>query len=213
MSQQINLCNPLFRKQEKYFSAATMIQSLIIILVGALLFYAYLQYQYRDLVKQTQQMSQRQTEAQQQLTQAAATMGIRKPSQQLIDNVAAAERALHAQQVILDLLKTGDMGNQTGFSAYFQALSRQTVHGLWLTGFDVTGTGSQISLNGRALQAELISQFINKLKKEPQFIGANFTTFEISQPKPATASNTDTPPPNLPYVNFSLTNIMAEPAK
>jgi uncharacterized lipoprotein YddW (UPF0748 family) len=212
VSQQINLCNPLFRKQEKYFSAITMTQSLVIILTGALLFYVYLQYQYRDLVKQAQQMSQRQNQAQQQLIQVAATMGARKPSQTLIDNVAEAERATQAQQIILSLLKTGEMGNQTGFSAYFQALSRQTVHGLWLTGFNVTGSGSQISINGRAMQAELVPQFINKLKNEPQFVGANFTAFDISQPKPV-ISATGTPLPSLPYINFNLTNIVAEPAK
>jgi hypothetical protein len=213
VSQQINLCNPLFRKQEKYFSAITMVQSLAIILFGALVFYTYLQYQYRDIVKQSQQMTQRQTEAQQQLTQAATTMGPRKPSQALLDSVTKAERAMQAQQVILGLLNTGEMGNQAGFSAYFQALSRQTVHGLWLTGFNVVGTGSQISINGRALQAELIPQFIGKLKNEPQFVGADFTALEIAQPKPATTNATDTPPVSLPYINFNLTNVVAEPAK
>ncbi|BBP01374.1 PilN domain-containing protein [Sulfuriferula nivalis] len=213
MSQQINLCNPLFRKQEKYFSAITMVQSLAIILLGALLFYAYLQYQYRDLAKQAQQMSLRQTEAQQQLTQVASTMGPRKPSQALLDSVAETEHAVQAQQVILGLLKTGEMANQTGFSAYFQALSRQTVHGLWLTGFDVVGMGSQISINGRAMQAELIPQFIGKLKNEPQFVGANFTALEIAPPKPVTTNTTDTPPVSLPYTNFTLTNVVAEPAK
>ncbi len=215
MSQQINLCNPLFRKQEKYFSALTMMQSLAIILAGTLLFYAYLQYQYRDLTQQARLMAHRQTDTQQQLTKVAATMGARKPTQVLVDNIAQAEQAMHAQQIILGLLQSGELGNQTGFSAYFQALSRQTVNGLWLTGFDIVGTGSQISINGRALQAELIPRLINKLKHEPQFTGINFTALDIRQPVPAATNTTSTaaPPPSLPYINFSLTNIVAEPAK
>lgn len=214
MSQQINLCNPLFRKQEKYFSAATMMQSLAIILVATLLFYAYLRYQSADLVQQAQKMAQRQTDAQQKLSQAAATMGARKPSPVLVDNVAQAEQAIRAQQMVLDLLAQGELGNQTGFSVYFQALSRQTINGLWLTGFELIGAGSQISINGRALQAELIPQFINKLKLEPSFAGAHFTALDISLPPPT--SDTTSPnesAPSLPYINFSLTNIVAEPVK
>ena len=34
MSQQINLFNPLFMRKEKYFSARTMLQSLVLIALG-----------------------------------------------------------------------------------------------------------------------------------------------------------------------------------
>ncbi len=211
MSQQINLCNPLFRKQEKYFSALTMLQSLAIILVAALLFYAYLHYQSAGLAQQAQKMAQRQTDTQQQLTKVAATMGARKPSQTLVDSVAQTEQAIHTQQIILDLLSQGELGNQTGFSIYMLALSRQTLNGLWLTGFELIGAGSQIGINGRALQAELVPQFISKLKREPAFTGIKFTALDISQPLATT--NATNAPPSLPYINFSLTNIVAEPVK
>lgn len=219
MSQQINLCNPLFRKQEKYFSAVTMAQSLAIIFVAALLFYAYLRYQSTDLAQQSQKMAQRQTDAQQRLSKIATTMGPRKPDPVLVDNVAQTEQAIRTQQLVLGLLSQGELGNQTGFSAYFQALSRQTVNGLWLTGFEFIGTGSQITLNGRALQAELIPQFINKLKHESLFAGARFTTLDMRLPAPSITNTTGTTNttisavPSLPYINFSLTNIVAEPAK
>lgn len=217
MSQQINLCNPLFRKQEKYFSALTMAQALGIILIVALLFYAYLRYQSNDLAQQSQKMAQRQTDTQQQLTKVATTMGVRKPSQTLVDSVAQAERATHAQQIILGLLKSGELGNQVGFSAYFQALSRQTVNNLWLTGFNIVGAASQISIDGRALQAELIPQFINKLKNEPAFSGTSFTALDIRQPlPPAPDTNNATKlanQPSPPYINFNLTNVVAEAAK
>src|SRR5258706_7273730 len=41
VSQQINLYNPLFLKQEKYFSARTMTQALGLIALGLLGLYAY----------------------------------------------------------------------------------------------------------------------------------------------------------------------------
>ena len=45
MSQQINLFNPIFLKQRKYFSLLTMLQALGLIVLGSLFFYGYALYQ------------------------------------------------------------------------------------------------------------------------------------------------------------------------
>ncbi len=44
MSQQINLFNPIFLKQKKHFSAATMAQALGLILLGCVILSAYVSY-------------------------------------------------------------------------------------------------------------------------------------------------------------------------
>ena len=49
MSQQINLFNPIFLKQEKHFSALTMAQGLGAIFLAAILFTAYTAYQLSSL--------------------------------------------------------------------------------------------------------------------------------------------------------------------
>ncbi len=49
MSQQVNLFNPIFLRQKKYFSAVTMVQSLGIILAGVAVFYGYALLQIRDV--------------------------------------------------------------------------------------------------------------------------------------------------------------------
>ncbi|MDR3390925.1 MAG: PilN domain-containing protein [Sulfuriferula sp.] len=203
MSQQINLCNPLFRKQEKYFSAITMAQALGLILLGCLLFYGYLLYQTRGLVKQTVQMTQIRDTTQHQMTVLATSLAARKPDPSLTAAVARAEHEVQARQIILDLLSQGELGNQSGFSDYFKALSRQTVNGLWLTGFDVTGNGTDITISGRALQAESIPVLIRRLKDEPKFSGAHFATLDIHHPE-TPATSTGTPGTPLPYIEFTL---------
>ncbi|WP_124948894.1 PilN domain-containing protein [Sulfuriferula thiophila] len=212
MSQQINLCNPLFRKQEKYFSAVTMAQSLGLILLGCAVFYAYLAYQTRALTKQAGQMVQMHEAAQRQLTTLATTMAARKPDPLLTDAVAKAEQDVRARQVILDLLQQGELGNQTGFSEYFKALSRQTVSGLWLTGFEVIGNGNQITISGRALQPASVPLLIQHLKFEPVFAGVHFAALDMRHPDTPTTS-TGTPGLPLPYIEFTLGNSKAEPAK
>jgi len=203
VSQQINLCNPLFRKQEQYFSAATMAQSVGLIVLGCLLFYAYLGYQSRALTRQTAEMSRMRDTTQHQLTMLAATVAARKPDPSLVDAVVRAEQEVHAREVLLSLLQQGELGNQTGFSNYFKALSHQTVSGLWLTGFDVIGTGDQITLSGRALQAASIPELIQRLKTEPAFAGAHFATLDIHHPK-APNPSAGTPGTPLPYIEFTL---------
>lgn len=203
MSQQINLCNPLFRKQEKYFSAVTMAQSLGLIVVASLLFYGYSIYQTRSLTRQVAQMSQMHDTTQRQFASIAATSGVRKPDIHLTEALKLAQSEVKNRQDILDMLNQGELGNQAGFSEYFKALSRQTVDGLWLTGFDVIGSGDEISIRGRAMQAALVPSLIRKLKTEPRFVGTNFAALDIHQPTaPRSSTGTVAEPP--PYVEFTL---------
>ena len=49
MSQQINLFNPIFLKQRKYFSLLAMLQALGLIVLGSLFLYGYALYQVEQL--------------------------------------------------------------------------------------------------------------------------------------------------------------------
>lgn len=222
MSQQINLCNPLFRKQKKYFSAITMIQALGLILLGVFLFYGYLDYQTRSLAGQDKQMAQLQDNTKRQLGELASRVGSRKPSQLLADHVAQAEQTVHTEQSVLNILQHGELGNQTGFSPYFAALSQQTVNGLWLTGFDITGMADQVEIDGRALQPELVAKLIQQLKNEPVFAGVHYTRLDIRRPALADkdANTGDNKPVDktiaasaAPYIEFTLTKTVTGQAK
>lgn len=226
MSQQINLCNSLFHQQKKYFSAMTMVQSIGLILLGILFFYGYLAYQTRALTAQTRQMTQLYDNAKTQLDTLVRQVNQRQPSPLLVERIAQTEQALHAQMLILNLLQHGELGNQAGFSPYFTALSHQTVTGLWLTGFSITGQADQISLAGRALQPELIAKLIQQLKSETIFSGIQFTTLTIQRPviadknapdnKKATSDHSANS--TVPYIEFTLNKATAaqtttEPSK
>ncbi len=59
MSQQINLFNPIFMKQRKYFSLLTMLQALGMIIAGSLIFYGYAIYQVGQLKQQSEENTKR----------------------------------------------------------------------------------------------------------------------------------------------------------
>lgn len=183
MSQQINLFNPLLRKQKKYFSAVTMAQALGMVLVGVLLFYAYIAYQVRVTTKQEADLSRSLQSSQKALDKLAAVASGKQKNPQLEAEVARLSQQIASRDKVLKTLESGSLGNTKGFSEHLRALSRQSVHGLWLTGFVITGTADATEISGRALQPELVPAYINRLKQEPALQGKSFSVLEMHQPK------------------------------
>jgi len=71
---------------------------------------------------------------------------------------------------------------QTGrFSDYFQALSRQTLDGVWLTGFSAEWPNGRMTLSARALSADLVPRYLKRLNEEPLFRDRRFATLEVGE--------------------------------
>lgn len=183
MSQQINLFNPVFLTQKKYFSVLTMLQALGLIMLGAALFYAYALYQVEQLSKQADEMSKRYATEQVRLVNISNEYSPQRTRQLQEEELKRLEEQAAAQQSLLNLLKSGAIGNTEGYSEYMRAFARQSVSGLWLTAFDVIGDGSQMSLSGAALNPQLVPVYIQRLSKERIMQGKRFATMQIEQPK------------------------------
>jgi Tfp pilus assembly protein PilN len=211
VSQQINLFNPIFLKQKKHFSAKTMLQGLGLILLGSIAVVAYARLQLSSLSNEAAATSDRLKATQEQLTKVVTEYAPKKKSGVLEDEVKQVETDLKARQHVIDLVQKGDLGNTKGYSAYFRALSRQIVGGLWLTGFRIDGGG--IELRGRALQPELVPEYIARLGQEPVMKGKSFSALEMHVPmvdKPvksdAAASGSGAATQQVPasYIEFRL---------
>jgi hypothetical protein len=199
MSQQINLFNPAFLKQKRYFSVRTMLQALGLILLGAASLYGYAIYQHKLLAKQVEEMSRRYAAEQLRLAVFSREFSPEKSSQRLQEELQKIESESLAQQEILDTLKSGVIGNTDGYSEYLRAFARQTVHGLWLTGFQIEGDGVRMSLNGAALSPKLVPAYIQRLSKEKVMRGKTFASLQIQLPKTVPSQQTDNH-----YVEFSM---------
>lgn len=205
MSQQINLFNPIFLKQKKYFSAVTMVQALGLILLGSLLLVAYTNYQLAMLEREAKSVSGQLVLAQAQLAKVTADYGPRQMSKSLDDDIQSAEAELKSLQQVSDTLKNGEFGNTKGYSAYLRAFSRQIVGGLWLTDMNLVGAGNEIGIKGRTLNPALVPVYISRLKNEPIMKGKSFATLEMQVPQPDLAKKAQAIKP-LPagYIDFSL---------
>jgi len=183
MSQQINLFNPVFLKQRKYFSLLAMLQALGLIVLGSLFLYGYALYQVRQLEQQSATTNKRHSAEQARFERSAAEFSPQQAMQTLQAEIRQLEQNLAEQARMVDTLKSGSIGNTTGYSQYMSAFSRQVVQGLWLTGFKMTGDAAQISLSGGVLDPELLPVYIQRLGKEQVMRGKTFSTLQMQQPK------------------------------
>jgi hypothetical protein len=202
MSQQINLFNPIFMKQRKYFSLLTMLQALGMIVAGSLLFYGYALYQVAQLKQQSEESTKRFNSEQARLARFAASYSPQQSTQLLQDEVRRLEKQVAEQGAMVNDIRSGAVGNTTGYSEYMRAFSRQVTQGLWLTGFKVVGDPAQISLNGAALEPEMLPAYIQRLSKEKVMQGKTFANLQMQQPK--AEAGKDGKPIAPHYVEFKL---------
>ena len=199
MSQQINLFNPIFLKQKKYFSVLTMLQALGLIVLGSSVFFGYAWYQVDQLARQTQEMTKRYESEQKRLVNYANEFSPERSSQLLNDELSALEAQAATQNNLLGTLKSGAIGNTQGYSEYLRAFARQSVSGLWLTGFDISGDGAQMSLQGAVTNPQLLPAYIQRMNKEPVMRGKSFSALQMKQPRAAEGKTAV-----RGYVEFSL---------
>ncbi len=206
MSQQINLFNPVFMKQRKYFSLFAMLQALGMIIAGSLIFYGYAIYQVDQLSRQLDENTKRYNAEQQRQARAVAEFSPKQSVQLLQNEVQRLEKQTAEQNEIIETLKSGALGNTIGYSEYMRAFSRQVVQGLWLTGFKVTGDAAQISLSGGVVSPELLPTYIQRLRKERIMRGKTFSTLKMQQSRADESAGGGQTPASAArrYVEFTL---------
>ncbi len=183
MSQQINLFNPIFLKQKKYFSVVTMLQALGLIALGSAAFYGYAAYQVAQLSRQAEETAKRYAVEQARLVNYSNEFSQQRSGQMLEDELKQVEAQARAEEAVLATLKSGVIGNTEGYSEYMRAFARQSINGLWLTAFDITGDGTQMSLSGAVVNPQLVPAYIQRLGREKVIRGKSFSTLQIQQPK------------------------------
>lgn len=181
MSQQINLFNPVFMNQRKYFSTFTMLQALALIVLGLALFYSYAVYHIKSLAVELDATSRRYVEEQAKLQRYTAEFSPQE-SQQLLENeLKSTEARLVTQQKLIETLKSGAIGNTTGYSEYMRAFARQALRGLWLSSFDIVGDATRISISGAVLSPDLLPTYIRRLNQEPVMRGKSFAALQMKR--------------------------------
>lgn len=185
MSQQINLVSPLLLKKRYAFGLREMGLVLGLILLATLGWAGYLHYQAGELESRAEQKEAQQIEAQLALDELTAVAT--RPVSALLTERAKATQAQVAQREAL-LASIGDTMEQTstGFSPRLRALAQGITEGVWLNGF--TLAPEYVTLKGSALNAGLLTSFIDRLGKQAPFAGTQFSGMNAVLAKSTTES-------------------------
>jgi len=182
MNQQINLYQPMFRRQEKVFSALTMLQTISLFLVVLGIIYFYGQYQLKPLQEQVRKLSRDTASLQAQVSKYRKQAPPANRSKLLGNEIARLQQELDQRRRIRDILAHREIGNSTGFSGYMEALARQHVQGTWLTGVEIDNGGKSLSLHGKTLASELVPRYIQRLGSEQILAGISFNAMDLERP-------------------------------
>jgi hypothetical protein len=205
MAQQINLFSPLFLKKKRYFSALTMVQALAAVLGGSAAIYAFELRQNATLEAALAASEKQLATQREQVIKLSKEFGTQGASRTLAEELARAEERLQQRRTLLGDLQTGVGANAEGFARYLEALARQAVPGLWLTGIDIGGQRNALVIKGRALESRLVPAYISGLNREPAFAGKPIGELQVSARDAASAPPAAKAPGQPPrYIEFSL---------
>ena len=179
MHQQINLYQPVFRKQLKVFSATTLAQIAGAVLVLLVVILAHARWTLAGMENSAAALQQQYDRLQSQMD--ALEADFRTPDTQALD--AEIEHLLadiNQRNYLLAQFSRLVIQHRSGFADQFKVLAEQHVPGLWLEGVKVNGEG-QIELRGTTLDARLVPIYLQQLAKRPDLSGSSFETLSMTR--------------------------------
>ncbi len=191
MFQQVNLYQPIFREEQKLFSATTIGTGLGFIAAGLVMIALYSWWQIAALDRALRAI-QTQDQVHAQLVATSNALFDRGDSEQALSSrVNGLAVELDRRQQALRYLGSGEAAARGGFAERVEALAREQLDGLWLKGAIFTAESGRFALNGSASNAELVPIYLARLAHEPALAGAKLESLEIRQPKGADQGHVD----------------------
>jgi Tfp pilus assembly protein PilN len=187
MNQQINLYQPIFRKQKEFLSAIAMAQLSVVALLFFAGLYGYSLHQMQQMQSQLATVKNNVTKMKVSVAEFQSRQVLIVPSKLLQAEINRASDELAQRKRIVNVLSKGSFANTTGFSGHFEALARQHLNGSWLTGISIETGGESISLKGITYAPELVPRYLQRLLEEAVFAEASFSLMELNR----SAENTE----------------------
>ena len=174
MKQQINLYQPIFRKQQIIFSAQTIawlaLGLLLLLVVWSLLI--------SQRVGALERQLDNQRAAEQRVMAQITELGQDQPDES--DRIALEQEIERLNQRRTDLRQSLAAMHQrqpvadSRLHERYDALARQRPAGLWLTELRLDEQHGDIAMRGRALAARLLPAYLDALSSEPLISGTGF---------------------------------------
>jgi len=194
MSHYINLYDPALRRQRQWLTAANLLFAVALLFLVLLGWGAWLRVQVAGLTTEEAMLADQTKAAREESVSLATALASHKADPKLELDLAAVKELIGVRQGILTTLGQGQSPASGGYAEYLRSMARQTIAGLWITGFSVGTDQSRMEIRGRTLDPALLPEYIRRLNAEPAFRGHRFAALSVSVPAPAASATTQTVP-------------------
>jgi hypothetical protein len=181
MNQQINLFQPIFRKERKVLSFEALVQISGIVIVALAALYGYGTWSNRGLSTEVSGLKKQHDERISMLERISREVSSRSDGNEVAQEIQRLESELAAERYIVSLLGNDKLGKALGFSEYLEIFSRRVVQGMWISKFSIFDGGEHMLIKGGALSADLLPLFLQGLSEEPSLAGLEFTVLQMAR--------------------------------
>jgi Tfp pilus assembly protein PilN len=183
MRQQINLYQPIFRRERKPLSAVMVATTLGVVALALTAISVYTARDVERLRGQVAQLIEQQDKQQAELAKVGETLSRPARRSDVEARVKALTATLSERTQALQVLQSGAAGQTSGFASRMEALARRHVDGLWIDGLAMSGTRSTMSISGGSVDADVVPAYLRSLSSETVLSGTRFDDFVIERPE------------------------------
>ncbi len=194
--QQINLYQPAADLSRQPFSARAAVLCMSAVLVAVVAIWAYGSWQVSGMQRAVTALEQQQRHQEDTLNAAGAIHAARAKPEQLQAQIKELTGELATRRRALAMLHSGAEGRTVGFSGRLSGLARRHVDGLWIDHIVLSGSAETMTLEGIALDADMVPRYLRDLAQDPDLAGARFDELVIERPVPQPDSHAAAVPAN-----------------
>lgn len=181
MSQQINLYQPIFRKEKIVFSAQTIAWLSLGLVVLLTLWSVLVGQRVAGLEAELERQQQAEQRAVRQVAELQSSMPPEQPDAVLQTQIERLQARRDGLQESLTALERRMPAAEINLLARLDALSVEIPDGLWLTGLLMADQGQTLTLHGNALEARLVPAWLSELSTVEQFSGLGFRQIRLKE--------------------------------
>ncbi|MBA1147175.1 PilN domain-containing protein [Ectothiorhodospiraceae bacterium WFHF3C12] len=184
MRQQVNLYQPILRREKKVFSSSALLITLALVALGLALTSGLMYWGQQRQAGELAALERQKRSAEAQVAALEARYEPPQRDEALERQVQSLRAELSAKQQFLERFDPDAVSFGDGFGPWLEAMSRQIFEGIWLDSFSLYGAG-QVNLGGGALKPAFIPRLVERLGNEPVFQGRDFRQLRVSRAEEA----------------------------
>lgn len=179
MSQQINLVNFTLAPRVEHVTGRRCLHVMLAVtlLTGAMAFVA--QYASVRAMRLAAQQETRLAVVHAEAARLTREVAERRPDPEVAAELQSLQAMIEGRRQLRVMLERGELDNTEGVSEYLRAFARRRMEGIQLTGLTISAAGRDIVVEGRAADARLLPDYLQRLREESVLREQAFATLAV----------------------------------